>query len=203
MAVAGARPLARRAVCEDDGVAQLDARAAAAAKGRAARDDAAADARAERQHHDVGRAARRPGLPLADRGGVRVVVEPDRNAEPLLHAVAQRDMGKRDLRGDVDPAAGLVDRARYPEADRGHAVVCAERLDRRVDLRQQPVLQSVGVGRSWRRTISPSRATPARIFVPPRSSPIACVPAMCRRYRNLAEEGEIVSRDPLGTMEVD
>ena len=156
MAVAGARALARRAVCEDDGVAELDSRAAAAAKGRAAGDDAAADSRAERQHHDVGRAARRPGLPLADRGGVRVVVEPDGNAEPLPHAVPQRDMGKRDVRGDVDPAAGLVDRARDPEADRADAIVRAERLDRPVDLRQEPVL----------------RVRRSRPFVPPDDLPV-------------------------------
>src|SRR5579862_3647933 len=42
-----------------------------------------------------------------------------------------------------------------------------------------------GVARSWRRSTSPSRVTtPARIFVPPRSTPIACVPLMMSGYRN-------------------
>src|SRR3954451_21228394 len=49
---------------------------------------------------------------------------------------------------------------------------------------------SVGVIRSWRRTTEPSRATtPARIFVPPRSTPIACVAVAVMRcgYRTLLD----------------
>src|SRR5581483_1905778 len=42
-----------------------------------------------------------------------------------------------------------------------------------------------GVARSCRRSISPSPfTTPARIFVPPTSTPIACVALMASGYRN-------------------
>src|SRR5579884_938108 len=45
--------------------------------------------------------------------------------------------------------------------------------------------ESCGVGRSWRRTTRPSCATtPARIFVPPTSTPIACVALISSGYRN-------------------
>src|SRR4051812_23628084 len=45
--------------------------------------------------------------------------------------------------------------------------------------------ERVGVIRSWRRSTSPSRVTtPARIFVPPRSTPIACVAVIPSGYRN-------------------
>src|SRR5437763_4862575 len=45
--------------------------------------------------------------------------------------------------------------------------------------------ESCGVARSCRRSTRPSRATtPARIFVPPRSTPIACVALMPSGYRN-------------------
>src|SRR5579864_3802307 len=57
---------------------------------------------------------------------------------------------------------------------------------------------SWGVARSWRRTTSPSCVTtPARIFVPPRSTPIACVALMVCGYRNPSNgrlRGEAVPR---------
>ena len=72
------------------------------------------------------------------------------------------------------PPALQVERAGNAEADRGDVV--AEQLgDRRLELRdERSPATRVGVGRSCRRTTSPSRVTtPARIFVPPRSTPMA------------------------------
>ena len=62
------------------------------------------------------------GAPLADRRCVRVVVEPDRDAEPLLHPVAQRSLHKWNVHALDDDAARLVDRRRDSEAD------CSDRL---------------------------------------------------------------------------
>ena len=82
-------------------------------------DDAAADARAERQHHQLARADR---VGLGERGAARVVVDVDRHSEPPAQLLAQRHARERDvharhhragrpldLRWDADP-----DRVRLP-----------------------------------------------------------------------------------------
>ena len=81
MTAPAARALAGTAVVDDHDVAELDAGPVRAAKRLAARDDAAAEARAERQHHEVVHSTPDAGLPLADRRRIRVVVEPDGQAE--------------------------------------------------------------------------------------------------------------------------
>ena len=103
---------------DDHDVAELGALAVPAAKGLAAGDDPAADAGPEREHHEVVLAATGAGPPLADRGRVRVVVEPDRDAEALVHAVAQRRVLERQVDAADDDAVLLVDRRRRAEADR-------------------------------------------------------------------------------------
>ena len=80
VATTGARALARPAAVDDHDVAELRALAVPAAERPAAGDDAAADAGPEREHHEVVLASAGARAPLADRGRVRVVVEPDRDA---------------------------------------------------------------------------------------------------------------------------
>ena len=89
---------------------------------------------AERQHHEVVDAAAGAGAPLADRGGVRVVVEPDRQAEAL--ASCGRGAGSRRAGGSRTRRrrpSTLVDRRRHAEADRRDLVV-EQLLDRRLEL---------------------------------------------------------------------
>ena len=112
-----------RPAVDDHDVAELRAHAVPAAEGRAAGDDPAADAGPEREHHEVVLASPGAGPPLADRGRVRVVVEPDRKPEPLVHPVAQRRVLERQVDAADDDAVLLVDRRRRAEADRRHRLV--------------------------------------------------------------------------------
>ena len=156
MPATAARALARPAVVDDDDVAELDAGAARAAERPAAGDDAAAEARAEREHHEVVDAAARAGTPLADRGGVRVVVEPVAQPEALRHVVAEREVAERQVHALDDDARDLVDRRRHPEAERCDLVV--EQLrHRRFELSNDR-----GLGILRRRTLVPpdDRAVP-------------------------------------------
>jgi hypothetical protein len=99
MASAGA-DAGSAAVVEDD-VTQLGARADPSAVRPAVEDQPAADAGPERQQDEVGRSAARSELPLGDRSGVAVVVDPDRKPEPFGHPVAEIDVGERNMdRGD-------------------------------------------------------------------------------------------------------
>ena len=123
MTAPGARALTRPAAVDDHDVAELGAHAVPAAEGLAAGDDPAADAGPEREHHEVVLASAGARPPLADRGRVRVVVEPDRNAEPLVHAVAQRRVLERQVDATDDDTVLLVDRRRRAEADRHHRLV--------------------------------------------------------------------------------
>ena len=94
MAAPAARALARPAVVDDDDVAELHAAAVRAAERPAAGDHAAAEPRAEREHHDVVHPAPDAGAPLADRRCIRVVVEADRQVELAAHVIAQREVGR-------------------------------------------------------------------------------------------------------------
>ncbi len=85
-------------------------------------------------------------------------------------------------------------------------VVVEQLGDRGLELRERArPADSSDVVRSCRRRISPSRVTtPARIFVPPRSTPIACVPLTLSGYRNPPHgrpRGEAVPRLPRRTHE--
>ena len=139
----------------------------------AARDHSAADPGAERQHHEVVDAASGTRAPFGDRSRVRVVVEADRQAEAVLHQRAERAIDERDVHAFDDDTRRLVDRRRDAEADRPDLVV-EQCHDRRLELCEHRFLRVLRVGRSRRRTISPERVTtPARIFVPPTSTPMA------------------------------
>src|SRR5436190_923402 len=78
--------------------------------------------------------------PLADRRSIGVVVDPDREAVPLAHAVAEVDACKRDVHGRDRAAGLLVDSRRDPEAERGDIMAGAELLDDRVQAREHRVL---------------------------------------------------------------
>src|SRR5205085_2510723 len=121
-------------------VAELGARADGAAVGPAVEDQPAADARAQREHHHVSRSATGAVGPFRERGGIRVVVDPDRKPEAVAHPGAQVEVGERDVYGDHGLPGSLVDRRGESEADRGDAVV--EHLaDGLLDTAQELVLR--------------------------------------------------------------
>src|SRR5207237_5800373 len=135
VAVTRAVVLARDAVVDDHDVAELDAGAHRTAVWAAAEDQPTAEAGADREHGEVARAPSRPDPPLRDRRGVRVVVDPAGDLPALGHAVAEREVGERDVgRPDGAPRA-LIDRRRDAEPDRADAVV-HQPLDRLVEPRE-------------------------------------------------------------------
>ena len=113
-------------------VAQLGRGAARSPVEPPAEDEPAADARAEGEHDHVLRAAAGADRPFGDRGGVRVVVDRDGQAQISLAALAQRHARERNVDREDGAAAPLVDRRRNADADGGDAVV-AKRVD---DLRE-------------------------------------------------------------------
>ena len=123
MPVPAARALARPAVVDDDDVAELHAAAVRPAQRLPARDHAAAEPRAEREHHDVVHPTPDAGAPFSDRRRIRVVVEADRPTECAVHVIAQRKVGERQVDALDDDTAALVDRRRHAEADRADFVV--------------------------------------------------------------------------------
>ena len=114
MTAPATRALTRPAVVDDRHVAELGALAVAATKRRAAGDDTAADARPEREHHEIVDAASRAGAPLADRRRVRVVFQANRQTESLAHVIAERRVLERQVHAANDDPALLVDRRRRP-----------------------------------------------------------------------------------------
>ena len=104
-AVVGAVALAGRAVGLDHHVAELGPGAGRAAVDLAAEDQAAADPGADRQHHRVRLALRGAVEVLGEGRDVGVVVDEDRQADPLADQVADRQVGQRQVdRGDRDAA---------------------------------------------------------------------------------------------------
>ena len=100
---------AERPVEVDDDVPELGPGAGRAAVRPTVQDQAAANAGAQGEHHDVARTLCRAGLPLGDRGRVAIVVDRHRQSVPLSHAAAEVEVGERDVhRGDRPPRA-LVD----------------------------------------------------------------------------------------------
>ena len=122
---------------------ELDAGAGRAAKGPAVEDHSSAAAGAEREHDDVGGAARGPRPPLADACRIRVVVETDGQGVHVAHAVAQVDVGERRVHGGEDAARALVDGRRDAEAD-GDDRIVAQLRDDGVELGEQLVLGGRG-----------------------------------------------------------
>ena len=132
--------LARRAVDVDDHVPHLGARAGPPAVQPPAQHEPAADAGPDREQRDVGAAARRAGASLRPDRAVGVVVDLDRQPEPLGHHLAELQIGEREvdrLHRDAGPA---VERAGDPEADGLYLPVnrlasLLNRVDRRVEQR--------------------------------------------------------------------
>ena len=106
------------------------------------------------------------GLPLADRGGVRVVVDPARQSKrrrPASEGASSAGCSP------TRPRCGcLVDRRGHAEADRCDAFA-DEALDHRADRSDDGLLQDkVGVGTSRSDSTLPALSTsPAAILVPP------------------------------------
>ena len=132
---------AERPVELHDDVPELGSGAGRAAVQTAVQDQAAADARTQREHHDVGGATPRARLPFGDCGGVAVVVDPHRQPMTLAHAVAKVEVRERDVDRRDRPPRALVDARREAEADRRRVRVRRpERIDGAVELSQQRVL---------------------------------------------------------------
>jgi hypothetical protein len=106
-------------VDHDHDVAELGAHTGRAAKRPAVEDHAAADSRPEGEHHDEARTLRGARVPLADRRGVRVVVDRNRQPVALVHPVTEVDALQRDVHGRHRPARALVDSRGDAEAERG------------------------------------------------------------------------------------
>ena len=139
-AVVRAVALAGRAVGLDHDVAELGAGAGRAAVDLAVEDQAAADPGADGQHHHVRLAAGGAEEVLGEGGDVAVVVDEDRQPDPLFDEVADRQVGERQVDGGDGDAALVVDRRRDPEPDRGGL---GARLARRADLADQQLDQLV------------------------------------------------------------
>ena len=96
-------PLARLAAGDHDDVAELGP----AAVEPVVDDEAAADARPEREHDQVGRAPPRPETPLGERRGVAVVLDAGREAVALAGAVRKVHVVEREVdRPQRDAACG-------------------------------------------------------------------------------------------------
>src|SRR6185295_20389622 len=109
-----ARSLTRNAVVDNDHVAELGP----AAEELPVHDRAAAAAGSERQHHHRLDLAGSAEPELGVRGRIRIVLDPDRQAEPLTHPPAEADaLVERDVDRLQRAARLLVDRGRQPEAE--------------------------------------------------------------------------------------
>ena len=98
-------------------------------------DDTAADAGAEREHHEVVRAPPRPPPPLGERGDARVVLDRDRKAVAVARAPSEIEIVEREVRRVQDPPGSALEIRRDAVADRHHRLV-EELVDRGVERSQ-------------------------------------------------------------------
>ena len=142
---------------------------------------AAADAGADRQHHEV--AGDHPQIVvvgLGQRRDGRIVIDEDGHAEPLAEPLAQRHVAQRDIgRGDDPPGLELDDR-RHPDPDPvqlrpAAGSTPATSCSISASEPEVSVATIVDSASSW-----PSKHANA-IFVPPRSTPTTSVIARVRR----------------------
>ena len=175
VAAAGARALAREPVDDDHHVPELCVRTEEPAAG----DDAAADAGAQREQEQVAHSAPRAEPVLCERGATRIVLDLDRQADAVVHPVAERNVAQRDVhRAERHPAL-VVDPRRDAEADSRDAVL-RQRENALGELSSSAVCEVVTVGRSTVSCTWPSESTiPARIFVPPMSTPMTRLVLIC------------------------
>jgi hypothetical protein len=135
--VAGAQAVARLATLDDHHMPELGP----AVHQPPVRDDAATDARTEGEHQEIARPASRSEAVLAVGGTRPVVLEPHREAEPLLHLVAERDVAERDVHGAERDATLVVDSGGDAKADRRHAFM-RQRVHRLDQLGEKRVLRA-------------------------------------------------------------
>ena len=134
-------PLARRPVRDDDHVPDLRPPAVEPV----VEDDAAADARAEREQDEAGDASPRAELPFGERSGVPVVLDADREPEALAGVADEVEVVEGEVRRAENacrcPARGSRGRrSRSPPT-----VVVENRVDRLVErLRARPPRRSRG-----------------------------------------------------------
>src|SRR5438128_998556 len=128
--------LARFAVLDEHRVAELGP----AVEELAVDHDAAADTGSERQHHQIRAAASGAVRELRERGGVRVVLDPDGDPEPLRELVAEAHLAQRDVDGAEHDACPLVDARRDAEAD-GADLGGQELANRRLERVEERVLR--------------------------------------------------------------
>ena len=115
----------------------------------------------------------RAEAPLGERRGVAVVLDAGRKGVALARPVREVDVVEREVDRLEGDARAAVDVQRHAVADRSRTVSPEVRDDAVDRARAPPACPPVGVAISIVRPIVPSRATrPARIFVPPRSTPI-------------------------------
>ena len=150
MAAARARALARLAVLDDHHVAELGPAAVEPAAG----DDAAADAGAEREQHELARVPRpAPATGSASAAALASLSTADRQAEPLAHLGAEargRGAGCSRRRGRRRCAGRRAPGRRIPTAATSGVPQLAHHLDER--RRAGLPATSSGVGRSSARS---------------------------------------------------
>ena len=167
---------AGRAVELDHDVAELGPAPGRAAVRLPVEDQAAADAGAEREHHDVAapRARRRPATRRSPRRCRRCRSRPAGRAARA--SASRKSTPASGMFTDLSARAGaLVDPRRDAEAQRRHVGLGAvQLLDQRVELGEQRVLRGDGRSdaRAGRRASRRAMTTAARIFVPPTSTPM-------------------------------
>ena len=132
----------------------------------------AADAGADREHHEVRDRHAAVAERLGERGARRVVLDVDRQADALGQQLAQRQVLERDVHARADPAGGELDQRRHADPDRAR-VGRARLLDRaRSAARRAPpgcrARCAAGATRSARRP----GAWRTAILVPPTSMPM-------------------------------
>ena len=145
-------------------------------RGRAAAvDDAAADAGAEREHHEVSTPRPAPSRNSAYAAPLASFSSADGQPEPLAPSPRGADLVQRDVdRTERDARSRWSTRDGIAEADRRDPVRPAARATAATSSSSSAVLRGRG-RRPLDRLVTRSRrasTTPARIFVPPRSTPI-------------------------------
>ena len=158
-----ARALARLAVLDDHHVPELGPAAVEPAAG----DDAAADARPEREQHELARALAGAGAVLGEGGGARVVVDADRQAEPLAHLGAEvRGRAAGCSTAPRTPPVRWSTRAGTPIPTAATSGSFSSRTISTIAA-SSASCDSTGVGRSSVRSTVPSRGDEARVDLRP------------------------------------
>ena len=133
----------------------------------------------ERQQHELARALARAGAVLGERGRARVVVDRDRQAEPLAHLGAEVEVvragcSRRRARLPVrwSTRAGTPNPTAATSGVRSSRTISTSAVEQgflRLE-RRRALERPLDAAR-------PSSTRPARIFVPPRSTPMTRAPA--------------------------